>query len=605
MSFNFRKTIIGVNMLTLLFGIVAVLIMLPLWFSGEGAIIGDENIMFQRYEAFYQTVVQYSQWPGLNPWNAGGQPLAGYPNVFIFSIKSILVLLFGTRLGIGISIVLYILIGYMGSRLLASIFWKNEVIKNIFALLVVFNLPLFFHLSAGHIVFYVYYLFPLMLYYFLRSSDDGWSGVKAGVIFGLAFLDTPVYVLQYFSVVMVLVYFWFVMKANFYGRKMLYRWLILFTLVVLTIISYQVIAIYQVSNEFPRLSNLIFHYSWLDVFRSYFYPFTEIEKVFITPPGVSGGSCSQSTHEISAYLGVIGFTLVIVSLKNGIKWWHSIILLLFIAGLGNDSVFSPMYWLQKLPSFSSHLCFSRVRMITHLFLPFAITGGLWVLWSKFHLKKYGKIIIIVIGISLILERLIIGFMIIKDTHISLESADPFYSTHLKYVNKDSHFINVDVIPPFEATKLNIGILRGGGDSHLPMNNIDLDGYSGPIGKNEEGYISEFHQNGQKIEPDYWSPNKIEFSRLDPKIPLVLNMNPSSAWHSNGIQLYPNYKIVEANKEFSAMPNKDGRILLSYEFPGRKLGLAVTMLFFVITIVIVAYFRRSDFKLQKNARIRSN
>ena len=60
MPFNFRKTIIGVNMLTLLFGIVAVLIMLPLWFSGEGAIIGDENIMFQRYEAFDQTVVQYS-----------------------------------------------------------------------------------------------------------------------------------------------------------------------------------------------------------------------------------------------------------------------------------------------------------------------------------------------------------------------------------------------------------------------------------------------------------------------------------------------------------------------------------------------------------------
>jgi hypothetical protein len=50
-----------------------------------------------------------------------------------------------------------------------------------------------------------------------------------------------------------------------------------------------------------------------------------------------------------------------------------------------------------------------------------------------------------------------------------------------------------------------------------------------------------------------------------------------------------------------MPNKDGRILLSYEFPGRKHGLAVTMLFFVITIVIVAYFRRSDFKLQKKCQ----
>ena len=446
MSFNIVRMFIVDNRLTLLSGMVVVLIMLPLWFSGGYAILGDENIVFQRYEAFYQTVAQYSQWPGLNPWHSGGQPLAGSPIVFIFSIKSILVLLFCTQLGIGISIVLYILIGYIGSWLLASIFWKNEVIKNIFAILVVFNLPLFFHLSAGHIVFYVYYLSPLMLYYFLRSSNDGWSGIKAGVVFGLAFLDSPIYVLQYFSIVMMLVYFWFIMKANFYGRKMLYRWLILFTLVVLTIIFYQVIAIYQVANEFSRTSNLIFHYSWLDILKSYFYPFTEIERVFVTPPGVSGGSCSQSTHEIAAYLGLIGFVLAIVSLKNGIKWWHPLILLLFIAGLGNDSVISPMYWLQKLPSFSSQLCFSRVRMITHLFLPFAITGGLWVLWSKLHFKEYGKIIVIVIGISLILERLVIGFMIIKDTHVSLETADPFYSTHLKYVDKDSHFINIDVIP---------------------------------------------------------------------------------------------------------------------------------------------------------------
>ena len=141
--------------------------MFPLWLSADSAILGDENSMFQRYEAFRQTIVNYNQWPGLNPWVAGGQPLEGYPNVFAFSIKSILVLIFGTQLGIGISIILYIFIGYIGSWLLASIFWKNEVVKNIFAILVVFNEPLFFHLSAGHIIFYVYYLIPLILYFSL------------------------------------------------------------------------------------------------------------------------------------------------------------------------------------------------------------------------------------------------------------------------------------------------------------------------------------------------------------------------------------------------------------------------------------------------------
>lgn len=599
MYLNFKKKIIGVNKLTLLIGIIALIIMFPLWFTVDGVLIWDENVMYQRYEALYQTIVKYNQWPGLNPWAAGGQPLAGYPNIFIFSIKSILVLLFGTQLGIGISIILYILVGYLSSWLLASLFWKNEVIKNIFAILIVFNLPLFFHLSAGHIVFYTYYLCPLMLYYFFRRSDDCWSGLKGGMIFSLAFLDTPIYVIQYFTVIMAMVFFWFFMKADVFGRKILYRWLILFTLVVLTITSYQVVAIYQVTSQFPRISNLYFHYSWFDVFRSYFYPFTEIERAFSAPAGVPGMSCVRSTHEVASYIGVIGFVLVIYSFKNGIKWWHSVILLLFLAGLGNESSIFPMYWMQKIPSFSSHLCFSRVRMITHLFLPFAIAGGLWILWSKFKLKKIGRVIVISIGTLLILERLIVGFIIIKDMRINRENADPYWRSHYQYVGKDNRFINLNVIPPFEGTQLNIGNKSGGGDSHLPTNNKDTVGYAGPIGKDEEGYVAEFHQHSKGVEPDYWSPNKIVFSGLDPNAPLILNINPSSAWRSNGIQLFPNYKIVEVNKSFSVMPNKDGRILLSYEFPSRKLGLALTILFLMITIVVVAYFKRNELKLKKN------
>jgi len=595
MSFNLVGKFVVENKLTLLSSIASVLIMFPLWLSADSAILGDENIMFQRYEAFRQTIVNYNQWPGLNPWNAGGQPLEGYPNVFAFSIKSILVLIFGTQLGIGISIILYIFIGYIGSWLLASIFWKNEVVKNIFAILVVFNEPLFFHLSAGHIIFYVYYLMPLILYFSLRALDDSWSGLKAGVVFGLAFIDTSVYLLQYLSVILMLLYFWLVIKSDTNGRKMMFRWLVLFVCAVLTIASYHTITIYQVISEFPRISNLVFHYSWADIFSSYFYPFTEIEHAFSLPSGVPQLSCVTSTHEVSAYLGVIAFSLVVISLKDGVKWWHSLILFLFFLGIGNDTIFHPMYWLQKLPSFSSHLCFSRIRIITHLFLPIAIVAGLWVLWSKLHLNKYGKIVVIVIGAFLILERLIVGFQIVKDIHIS-ESADPFYSSHLKYVNKDNRFINVSFIPPFEATQLNIGILRGWGDSHLPLNNINVVG--GPIGVDENGYIAEFHQNGVSVEPDYWSPNKIKFSNLNTEIPLILNMNPGSPWRSNGVQLFPDYKIVEVNKKFEVMPNKNGVIFLSYEYPGRKFGIAVTVLFFILSIFIIVYYRRRTINQQK-------
>lgn len=581
---------------------IILLVMSPLFYIGDITVQGDGNILMQRLEAMRQTILVYHQWPGLNIWNAGGQPLEGHGGIFPISIKSVFILLFGTKIGLNFSILLYLILGYLGSWLLASLIWKNSVLKNIFSIFVVINLPLLFHLRAGHIIFYVYYLLPLILYYLIQSPFDRWSGIKAGILFGLAFNDTPAYLLQYMSIVLVLVYIGLIINVDISKRKMMCRGLILFIFSLLPIIAYHTITIYQNIIDYPRESNLFFNYFVSDVFKSYLYPFTKIEKAFSSPAGVPGMSCVRSTHEVAAYLGLIGFTLVVISLINGVKWWHYLILFLFIAGLGNDGALYPMYWLQKLPSFSSHLCFSRVRIITHLFLPFAIMGGLWILWSKLKIKKYGRIIVSILGGILILERLIIGFMIIKGTHVNIEKADSFYRSHYEYVGRDNHFINVNVIPPFEATQLNIGILRGGGDSNIPMNNKDADGYEGPIGLDEEGYIAEFHQNGQKIEPDYWSPNRIEFSRLDPKMPLILNLNPSSAWYNNSVQLFPEYKIVEVNKRFEVMPDKDGIILLTYEFPGRKIGVATTVLFFILSIFVIGYFRRKDNRVNVNSNV---
>ena len=102
-----------------------------------------------------------------------------------------------------------------------------------------------------------------------------------------------------------------------------------------------------------------------------------------------------------------------------------------------------------------------------------------------------------------------------------------------------------------------------------------------------------------VEPDYWSPNRIEFSKLDAQVPLSLNMNPSSAWHNNGIKIFPDYKIIEVNKRFDVMPDKDGIVILTYVFPGKKLGVITTVVFLIISILVVGYFRRKDMKFENN------
>jgi hypothetical protein len=141
----------------------------------------------------------------------------------------------------------------------------------------------------------------------------------------------------------------------------------------------------------------------------------------------------------------------------------------------------PMYWIQKIPTFSSWGCFNRIRMITNIFVSICTVYGMNFLYGHFKekilnlkipfipkqifIKKSSIVLIFIILIAA--ERLLLGHLIIHGTHKTYDVADKFYSTYKKYIN-NKDFFNVSVIPPYEATLNNIGILRGGGDSHLPM-----------------------------------------------------------------------------------------------------------------------------------------
>ena len=568
----------------------------PLWFTAGKAILGDGNIIMQRFEALRQTVVHYRQWPGLNPWNGGGQPLAGAPYLFIFSLPSLFVLIFGTSAGMGITTIVYLIIGCIGAWKLASLWWQSIYVKLFFTIFVVSNPALLFHLKAGHIPFEVFYLMPLLLFYFLRFKEDPWSGLKAAVVYSLAFNDIPNYTLQYMTVIMVLLFSWFLIIGPVEARKKQMRWLALFAPICLTIIAYHAITILQVAGEYPRLSTLRFHYSWDVIWKSYLYPFTNIAKVFPDPPGVSGGSATRSTHETACYVGIASLLVALASFRRGVKWWHVTTLLLILAGLGNDAIYWPMYWLQKIPTFSSQVAFARIRITTLLFMGIVVTWGLWVLWEKFKVYNWGRRAVIFIGVFIALEHLALGFMIMRGTHVDIDKADPFYRSHYAYLGRTekSDFMNVSVLPPYESTKLNIGILRGGGDSHLPMNYWDgVDkSYVGPLGSDEKGYVGEFVQGGKAVKPVYWSPNRITFRGLDPLLPLSVNMNPSRAWYNNGRQLFPDYRLVEVYTPFEAWPDSKGTIELSYRFPGRGLGLTITFIAFLASLAVILFFREA-------------
>jgi hypothetical protein len=206
------------------------------------------------------------------------------------------------------------------------------------------------------------------------------------------------------------------------------------------------------------------------------------------------------------------------------------------------------------------------------------------------IKKTSIVLMLIVLITA--ERLFIGHLIIRDTHKTYDEAGKFYSTYKKYPN-NKDFFNVSVLPPYEATLNNIGILRGGGDSHLPMDYGEkIDGvYPGTIGFDEEGYVGEFYQNKKVIKPDYWSPNLIKFSNLNPNELLTVNMNRSKFWYANGKKLFPNDRVIEVKKKFMVYPNKDGNLMLSFQYPGKKIGIILTIIFFLVFCFVALINKR--------------
>ena len=568
----------------------------PIWYMHELAILGDGNIFLQRFEAIRKTVVDYGQWPGNNPWNAGGQPLEGVNGRFLISIKGFLSIILGAKTGLGVTLVLFNAIGYFGSLKLASVFWRTTNFHHIFSLLVISNSAILFHLSAGHFNFLNYYLLPIILYYFLLFDKDKWSGLKVGFLLGIAFNENPTYLVQFLILILSTIGIFHFFKSSSEIKKKIIFWILTFLPVFGMMISFHLIALLYTVGDFARSSSKFFLYPMETIIKSFFYPFIDIDKrAFSDPAGVSAGSCTRSTHENAMYIGLLSIPFIITSFYKGVKWWHVMTFVLILCSIGNSNVMLPMYWIQKIPTFSSWGCFNRIRMITNIFVSICIVCGMSFLYTYYKEKflnlkipfipkpifiKKSSIVLMLI-VLIIAERLLIGHLIIRDTHKTYDEADKFYSTYKKYTD-NKIFFNVSVIPPFEATLNNIGILRGWGDSHLPIDYGEkIDGlHPGTIGADEDGYISEFHQNKTVIKADYWSPNLIKFSNLDPDEPLTVNMNRGKFWYANGRKLFPNDRIIEVKKKFIVYPNNDGNLTLSYKFSGKKIGILLTVLFFL-------------------------
>jgi hypothetical protein len=253
--------------------------------------------------------------------------------------------------------------------------------------------------------------------------------------------------------------------------------------------------------------------------------------------------------------------------------------MLIWANIGNDSWYHLMFWIQKLPFYDSHQTFMRVRMFIPLFMGVSAIVGLSLLRHSNALSapsKFRNALITFLPLLMVSEVLIVSYRILSLSHKPI----PYDAV----INSTANFTSIANLPrsrdlppevgtSYNATRNNLGWIKGS-DSYIPALNIR-------VGVDEPGFVGEYTQNGRVITPVYWSPNIILFKELTTGSPLIINANPGNPWHSNGVKLFPSYKITEPLKVFEVMPNDSGVIELNYIYPGNLIGALGTLMFAVL------------------------
>ena len=558
-----------------------------LWWAHHRWGIYDWNTSEQRLEALRATLVEFHQWPGNNPWMTGGLPLLGNPTLSIFSIPGILSLLIGTHWGLHLSYLFLIYIGFLGAWFLSATWWQERWLRLAFCLYVVANPALIYHATAGHLGFINYYFLPAALCFFLRYDQDRWSGLKAGLIMGAAFLHSLSYIIEYAFVIFFPVLLWHYLCHSRRNRDSLIRWNMLFFTSFLALCIYRITTILPVAEAFPRILKIRFHLGLATAIKAFFYPVTGLVSMASADKVFCG-----SAVEVCCYLGLIASLLFVASLRNRFRWWHATAVILVWASLGNDHPYYLMYWIMKLPVFSSHLCFERIRIFIPLFVGIAAVEGIKVLWTIGR-TQWARGLAILVGGLLALEVLWVSYLIMLNSHVDTTvSHESSYAARFENWGVSplpQNLPSTNVQHTYFTTRLNQGYLRGQGDSYI------LPDVTAVMGLEEKGYIAEFHQEGHPVEPEVWTPNRILLRGLDPTKPLTVNMNPGSPWHLNGVPLFPKDKIVELQKTFVVMPDIGGTVELTYHHPGQAAGIIGTLCMMTALGLAVYYYGRRDAK----------
>lgn len=519
-----------------------VVFLLPFLLNHDQLLSYDWDYFSQLYEGARISILEYKQFPWINPWVAGGVPLYANPQFGLISIQMPLVLAFGTLLGLKLSALFFFICGFWGMRNLLQRLGADSIIALTLSYIWIFSGFTAWHLQIGHITFLSYFLAPWFFVSLLNIRKKfGW--LWCGLIFAILINQSIHYIAVQIILIAIPVFIYqLINHRNKYNLAFwsLLKPYVLALAVAIPLVSHKLYFTLQYLHDFPRT------------------PPPEVATPFnlivagLTFRGADGLDPNLSFNmnlfwaEYSVYfglltIGVFAFLLLgkLQSKKQmDTKQWFLLIgmALVFLLALGNFSQFSPYAILKELPVFNQMQAPAR-------WLGWLVIG---VILFLANLKR-NKALILILSLSA-LDVFLSSFPIINQ-------GAPVYQPPSQYnsiIQQQAFYKNSSEFSPktlrlLHATQSNTGDIYGY-EPLVGFAGIYNDGYREASNRCDTRMASCSFVLTNNAVVEYWSPNYIKLRRTGTG-PIEININPGSYWKVNGIRVFAEMDVIELKQNF--------------------------------------------------------
>lgn len=575
-----------------IFIILSIIFLAPLFKDALNWGDYDWDQHFFYTEAQRKTLLVYKELPFWNPYYCGGNVLLAHPESSWLSPFFVIILMFGTVIGLKVLSFLYFLLGTFGMYLLAKEFQMSRYASYFPPMIFMFSSWYVVHTHVGHTLYFTFSFLPYAFLFFKRSINDiRYIFASSLAIVLITFGGGATYPLLYTCMVISVYAIAVSVKKKTIAPvvRMTIIFLISFLLGAVKFVPMSLFitnhALHfddkQPTGINTVISALLSKEQGVES-RSYYseYSYTErwydregnlVEKTIDVTP-------IWKWHEYSAYIGIVPFILFMIALF--VLWkkhWDLILSTLFFFSLtlGDSFILYPI--VRNLPIFSS--LHGPSRFIVPLVFLISLLVGLIMTHIEATKIRYKKTritnsLVLLLAIWTLFSLFIVNMPLSKDTFpqkpLDVTHKDTFFQVYTKerYVTHFPNVLqNIGTLNCYERIKPPLGA-----SPYLYEDDL-YPYYKG------EAYL--LRQNiSQEIK--YWSPNKITVNvETDKDDILILNENYYDGWKADSNPATEKYGKVAA----SVTPEETS-VQFRYVPPGFILGTIISVLTMIISIGIL-------------------